>query len=180
MRDIVAGTFVGQVGRRRRCECCGGVFFAKRGSRRQFFCSDRCRDADRRERNFARFGTARRGRQAVPRTTRNNQVISGACKGDFGDRLLTEIAFSTLSPPAFGSARAKAAAIAEYSRHHPVPGPLIGPNDPPVNIVGGYKFPGAPKIDLNPTVAVLNPTPAPGVDNEIIPEFLRRVPGSSS
>ena len=27
---------------------------------------------------------------------------------------------------------------------------LIGPNDPPVNILGGFKFPNAPAVDLNP------------------------------
>ena len=27
---------------------------------------------------------------------------------------------------------------------------LIGPNDPPVNILGGFKFPNAPVVDLNP------------------------------
>ena len=27
---------------------------------------------------------------------------------------------------------------------------LIGPTDPPVNILGGYKFPNAPVVDLNP------------------------------
>jgi hypothetical protein len=45
-------------------------------------------------------------------------------------------------------ARARKAAIAERDRQHPVPAPLIGPADPPVNIVGGYKFPNTPKIAL--------------------------------
>jgi hypothetical protein len=36
---------------------------------------------------------------------------------------------------------------------------LIKRHDPPVNIVGGYKFPGAPAADLNPSDA--NPVSAP-------------------
>ena len=121
------------------------------------------------------------GRQAVSRSVQNNEVISGACKGDFGDRPPTEIAFSTLSPPAFGSARAKAATIAEYSRHHPVPAPLIGPHNPPVNIVGGYRFPGAAAIDLSPVGATAS-YPAPALEDRTdleIPVFLRRIPESS-
>ena len=30
------------------------------------------------------------------------------------------------------------------------PSVLIRPNDPPVNILGGFKFPNAPPVDLNP------------------------------
>jgi hypothetical protein len=64
-------------------------------------------------------------------------------------------------------------------RHHPVPAPLIGPHDPPVNIVGGYRFPGALQIDLNPASI---PTPADpaalfaaAIPADLsIPEFLRR------
>jgi hypothetical protein len=38
-------------------------------------------------------------------------------------------------------------------KHFARPGPpyLIGPHDPPVNILGGYKFPDAPTIDLGAT-----------------------------
>jgi hypothetical protein len=100
---------------------------------------------------------------------------------------LTEIAFSTLSPPAFGSARAKATAIAEYSRHHPVPAPLIGSNDAPVNILGGFKFSNAPRTDLaaeivsrlgpdDPRVSALIDT----IPSDLsVPPFLRRSRSSS-
>jgi hypothetical protein len=37
-------------------------------------------------------------------------------------------------------------------------GCLIKHHHPPVNIVGGYKFPGAPVIDLSPTAPALAPT----------------------
>jgi hypothetical protein len=30
---------------------------------------------------------------------------------------------------------------------------LIGPNDPPVNVLGGYRFPGAPEIELSTSVS---------------------------
>jgi hypothetical protein len=33
-------------------------------------------------------------------------------------------------------------------RYRSTPTPLIGPHDPPVNVLGGYRFPNAPKIDL--------------------------------
>ena len=178
MRDIVAETRGSQV-IRRRCESCGVAFTAKRAARRQFFCSSRCRDADRRERNFRHFGTARGGRSAVPRSSQKTQVISRSCKGTFGDRAPIETAYSTLSPPAFHSPRDKAKAIAEYRRHHPAPRPLIEPHDAPVNVVGGCKFPGAPKIDLcpvetgsnDPKLRVLIAT----IPSDLsIPDFLRR------
>jgi hypothetical protein len=54
-------------------------------------------------------------------------------------------------------ARARKAAIAERDRRHPVPAPLIGPHDPPINVVGGYLFPNAPKIDLSPISVIATP-----------------------
>lgn len=61
---------------------------------------------------------------------------------------------------------------------------LIKRDDSPVNIVGGYKFPGAPAIDLNPRAArhdytIEEQTRLAGLLKEIpadlsIPEFLRR------
>ena len=57
---------------------------------------------------------------------------------------------------------------------------LIKPLDPPVNIVGGYKFPGAPVVDLAPARSAEQQTPAPRIapspDDLAIPEFLQRVP----
>ena len=48
----------------------------------------------------------------------------------------------------------------------------------PVNVLGGYKFPGAPNIDLNPIATAPTPTPSAVVavigDGLDIPEFLRR------
>jgi hypothetical protein len=96
MRDLVEGTRVSQV-IRRRCECCGDPFTAKRAARRQFFCSSRCRDADRRERNFRNFGTARRGSSAVPRSNQKTQVTPRPYKGTFSERPLVNIRPKRLS-----------------------------------------------------------------------------------
>lgn len=52
---------------------------------------------------------------------------------------------------------------------------LIQPHHPPVNILGGYRFPGAPVIDLSPPLSA--PTIAhnlPVSDDLSIPDFLRR------
>jgi hypothetical protein len=50
---------------------------------------------------------------------------------------------------------------------------------PPVNIVGGYKFPGAPPVDLNPSnvkpVSARLPAARLLIDGSLdIPDFLRR------
>jgi hypothetical protein len=74
---------------RSRCAACGGVFFAPATTRPRRFCSDRCRDAARRQRNHELFGVARgrrRGSGGVPRISKNNRVFSKAYKPDFRDR----------------------------------------------------------------------------------------------
>jgi hypothetical protein len=94
-------------------------------------------------------------------------------------------ALSTLSSPAFHSPRDKAKAIAEYRRHHSIPQPLIGPHDAPVNVVGGYKFPGAPKINLCPVESRLDDPKLRALIAAIpsdlsIPNFLRCPPPPKS
>jgi hypothetical protein len=86
------------------------------------------------------------------------------------------------SPPAFSTARAKAEAIADRDHRHPVPLPLVGPHDMPVNIIGGYRFSGAPRIDFRQPSASSTPlTPeqaarvAASIDSDwSIPSFLDR------
>jgi hypothetical protein len=56
---------------------------------------------------------------------------------------------------------------------------LIQPHHPPVNVLGGYKFPDAPVVDLTPIEQAPIPTtnplyPEPGVDPLEIPRFLQR------
>lgn len=75
-------------------------------------------------------------------------------------------------------ARDRGAAIAERNRSYPVPPPLIGPSDPPVNVVGGYRFPRAPKIslgaDVPQAVAATTVLIATIPGDVSIPPFLRR------
>jgi hypothetical protein len=135
------------------------------------------------------------GRVARPRSSRNNEVISEACKGTFDDRPPVEtasywrviagppltscgmrfaVAGLIAPPPAFSTARAKAEAIADRDRQHPVPSPMIGPHDVPVDIVGGYRFPNAPRIDLHPPASSI-PLMAASIDSDLsIPDFLDR------
>jgi hypothetical protein len=56
---------------------------------------------------------------------------------------------------------------------------LIGPHDAPVNVIGGYKFPDAPKIDLCPVETESNDPKVRALiatipDDLSIPDFLRR------
>ena len=59
---------------------------------------------------------------------------------------------------------------------------LIKPHTPPVNVVGGYKFSGAPEIDLSPSPAKTASVPtSPSIPDDVtipddlaVPEFLRR------
>ena len=60
---------------------------------------------------------------------------------------------------------------------------LIGPTDPPINILGGFKFPTAPVIDLNqppyPAATIPTSDPALRIPNDLaIPLFLKRKPAS--
>ena len=64
---------------------------------------------------------------------------------------------------------------------------LIQPHHPPVNVLGGYRFPDAPIVDLSPLPVDDRPIPSdwkpcvPSVavaDDLSIPDFLRRLPDS--
>jgi hypothetical protein len=68
------------------CTVCGKLINPKRGSRRQRYCSYRCRDEARRTRNFAVSATTRRGSQAIPRSVENKPINSNGCKADFAGR----------------------------------------------------------------------------------------------
>jgi hypothetical protein len=79
-----------RAGNAKCCQHCGRAFHPKRGSRRQRFCSYRCRDEARRARDFVgRYPT-----QANPRSVENRALVSMACKGDFAD-----LAYSISAPP---------------------------------------------------------------------------------
>jgi hypothetical protein len=80
-------------------------------------------------------------------------------------------------------ARERAVAIAERNRRRPVPTPLIGPHDPPVNILGGYQFPNAPKVGLPISTSAARSalsTVAATIPADLsIPELLRRTVGNA-
>jgi hypothetical protein len=101
------------------------------------------------------------------------------------DRKWRQIAGPELIASAFHCAAVGAAETVEASRrinarHWREAETLIGPSDPPVNLLGGYKFPNAPKLELPP---VAEPTSArvadsSGVDPSIpddlsVPDFLK-------
>ena len=65
------------------CQKCGKPLHPIRGSRRQRYCSYKCRDEARRSRNFAASASTRRGSQAIPRSVENRLLVSDGYKADF-------------------------------------------------------------------------------------------------
>jgi hypothetical protein len=59
---------------------------------------------------------------------------------------------------------------------------LISPTDPPINILGGYKFPNAAPVDLDRLASTRIAAPSTLLipADLSIPECLRRVPGTKS
>jgi len=76
----------GRAGNAFVCSNCGAPLNPKRGSRRQLYCSNRCRDEARRTRNFAVSGATRRGSPAIPRSVENRPLVSTSCKNGFAGR----------------------------------------------------------------------------------------------
>jgi len=68
------------------CATCGVVIVAKCGSRRQRYCSLKCRDEARRRRNFHKIGRARYPRSGVPRSVGIPAENSAACSAQVTDR----------------------------------------------------------------------------------------------
>jgi hypothetical protein len=80
----------GRAGNALVCEHCNKPLRSKRGSRRQRYCNNRCRQAASRVRKWtSEFGLARpSGYQdpGVSRSVENPPLISITCQGDFADR----------------------------------------------------------------------------------------------
>ena len=76
----------GRAGNAVYCQRCGAKLHPKRASRRQLYCSYRCRDEARRGRNFAVSATTRRGSPAIPRSVENRPLVSTSCKNGFVGR----------------------------------------------------------------------------------------------
>lgn len=87
------------------CRNCGAEIRPRRGSRRQAYCNDRCRQAVRREQNFAWAGNTRpNGKSAAGAlkngarypyqgstgSVQNTPTKSVTCKGDFGGRAFAD------------------------------------------------------------------------------------------
>jgi hypothetical protein len=68
------------------CAVCGEAITPKRGSRRQRYCSDRCRDDARRARNFEISGRTRYPTTRNPRSVKNSYAKSTACEAAFVGR----------------------------------------------------------------------------------------------
>jgi hypothetical protein len=75
------------------CTTCGKPITPKPASRRKRYCSYRCRDEARRQRNFANFACTRTTGEAIPRSARKSSITSADCAAHFGGR-----AFPTKAP----------------------------------------------------------------------------------
>jgi hypothetical protein len=119
---------------------------------------------------------------ADKQTGRPRLFCDKKCKdGEF--RRLRYLTFKNVETPQKSEVSSKISKVDTSDR----PSGLIGPNDPPVNILGGFKFPNAPVVDLSP---LAEPVPilasqwepcaptSPITDDLSIPAFLRRRPAS--
>jgi hypothetical protein len=77
---------VGRAGNLARCANCDAALAPRRGSRRQKFCSGRCRDEARRARNYARFSATRYPNKGKPRSVQNRPLHSMDCRDVLADR----------------------------------------------------------------------------------------------
>jgi hypothetical protein len=68
-----------------QCATCGAPLDIKHNGRPRRFCSDRCWDAARRNRNFRVSGRARYPSQGVPGNPRKTQAKSTICEGTSAD-----------------------------------------------------------------------------------------------
>jgi hypothetical protein len=84
-------------GNRPTCASCGDPITPKRGSRRQRFCSNACKQVAKRARRWASDPATRSAQNAfseeplggtleATRSVQNTPAKSTTCKGDFGDR----------------------------------------------------------------------------------------------
>jgi len=166
---------------RKRCLICEADMVRK--TEHQLVCGKRrCRNALKAGPNLGRYAASSGGV-----STHKNPTKSGTESGLKGDRAWRIVAGPPAAPTAsvfhcatIGGAeaiRANDRANAQHWREHC----LIKPHHPPVNVVGGYKFPDAPVVDLAPVPVSIEPqTSAPNPhraqipDDLSIPPFLKR------
>jgi hypothetical protein len=178
---------------RTNCRVCERPIVGAKNSRRQLCGRHRCRLEFRRHQGrFYRSGYPYSG--VSPKRDKTS-TKSTAFLAENGGGTWAQIAGPTLTESAFRAAtvpldpelvarhaRDRKAAITERNQRSPAP--LIGPHDPPANIVGGFRFPGAPEIDLSPAAAISGwltlPISAIPIPADLsIPEFLRRASAAS-
>ena len=144
---------------RRRCLICEREM--ERKNERQLVCGKRrCRNALQARSGLGRYLPSSDGVSPLEKP-----IKPGIKSGVAGDRPWRLAAGQELSPSAFHCAAVGAdeavAAInrtnARHWREHNAQA-QIQRHDPPVNIVGGYRFPGAPNIDLSPIATAPAPT----------------------
>jgi hypothetical protein len=179
---------------RKRCLICECEMHRK--TERQLICGKRrCRKALRARCGLDRYPPSSEGVSPL-----ENPIKMGIESSVASDRPWRVVAGPEPSPSALHCATVGAAEAieainrtnAQHWREHNARAEekcLVKRHDPPVNIVGGYKFPGAPAVDLNPSDSkpVSAPLPAPrlSIDRSLdIPDFLRRtslnVPATSA
>jgi hypothetical protein len=182
------------------CRVCERALPDRRTARRRLCGRAQCRHEF--ERNPERFvsaffapGVGSNGAKKPPRypsaklgsNGQKNLTKSTAKTGDSGDRPLRVVAGPmpseanlrvALDPATAASFKRDRDRLREHFRKLGTQC-LFQRDTPPVNIVGGYKFPGAPKIDLRPTAPkppAVAPESRPDLipDDLSIPQFLRR------
>jgi hypothetical protein len=136
IRRLVAG----------QCQACGKQFFYQRINRPKLFCDQQCRQSD-----FRRF--VMRG-SPIDESGQKVEANSKTFRPDFADRPSHIVAGPQLSPFSFRAASVAAASVIAANNRlnakYWEAASLIKRRTPPVNIVGGYKFPNAPFVDLAP------------------------------
>jgi hypothetical protein len=123
---------------RKRCLVCEAPM--ERRTERQLVCGKRrCRNALKAGQSLGRYHTSSAGVSPL-----ENPTKSGIPSGIATDRPWHVVAGLPLTPSQLHCATLGADAIVRPSRV------LIKRGDPPVNVVGGYKFPYAPIIAMRP------------------------------
>ena len=172
---------------RTHCRVCERPIVGAKSSRRQLCGRRRCKLEFRRHQE--RFFRSRYPSSGVSPKREENPTKSKALLPENRAGTWTQIAGPVLGKIALHCAplpldpellarhaRDRKAAIAERNRRAPTP--LIGPQDSPVNVVGGYRLPDAPEIDfspIGPAPVKSKPAHAAADDPLAIPDSLGRV-----
>jgi len=165
----------------KRCVVCEKGKPAGRSDRK--FCRRLCRAQY--HRNPDRFApiTAKPDPTPVRVTLSSKSAQSTGIKiAHNDDRPWLQVAGPELTANAFHCAVVGAAEPARRinAQHWREAGTLIGPSDPPVNLLGGYKFPNSPDVELSspaePAGVPVTDSSRTIADDLSIPDFLKVTP----